>query len=256
MSARRSLLGKSSLPLVAIALCASTLAAPAPPTPTVDEIVARFVTARGGLNKIRAIRTLRQSGHVWAGADRKALVTRELARPTRVRFEFTVQGVTAVYVSDGQHGWRVSPLDGVLEPEPLSGEVVAEAAEQGDIEGPLVDWKAKGHQLELVGRETVGEHETYKLKLTLSSGAVRHEYIDVNTSHLIRTDSTRQVRGRALQLTTTFGEHKKFGGVLFPRLIEVEAAGRPQPLRIVLDKIEVNPPLSVARFELAAPAGP
>jgi len=256
MSRRRGVLGKPLLPLLALALFAATHAATAPATPTVDEIVARYVAARGGLDKIRSIHTLRQTGHVTAGANRNALVTRELKRPARSRFEFTVQGVTAVYVSDGQQGFKVSPLDGVLEPEPLSDEAVQEAAEQADIEGPLVDWKAKGHQVELVGREVVGGRETYKLKLTLGSGAVRHEYIDVKSAHLVRSDSTRQVRGRAVQLETTFGDYEKTGGVLFPRLIEVAAAGRPQRLRVVLDKIEVNPPLSDARFEVPVAAEP
>ena len=258
MNRRRGVLGRALLPLVVLALFAPALAAPAAQStnPTVDDIVARYVAARGGLSKIRSIQTLRQTGYVTAGADRKALVTRELKRPSRARFEFTVQGVTAVYLSDGKHGWQVSPFDGVLEPEPLSGEVVQEAAEQADIEGPLVDWKAKGHRVELEGRETVGGREAYKLELTLASGAVRHEYIDVESAALVRTDSTRQVRGRAVELQTTFSDYKKTGGVLFPRLIEVEAAGRPQRLRIVVEKIEVNPPLDDARFEVPPPAGP
>jgi len=241
---------------IAVTLFAVTVAAAAAPSPTVDDIVARYVAARGGLNKIRSVQTLRQTGRAIAGADRQALVTRELKRPGRTRFEFTVQGVTAVFVSDGERGWRVSPFEGDLDPQALSDEVVQEAAEQGDIEGPLVDWKSKGHQLELVGREVVGTRETHKLKLTLKSGAVRYEYIDVKSHNLVRTDSTRQVRGRAVQIHTTFDNYQKAGGVLFPRLIEVEAAGRPQRLRVVLDKVEVNPPLGDARFEMPLPAQP
>ncbi len=240
---------------VALAFFAVGAAAPAPP-PTVDELVARYVATRGGLSKIRSVQTLRQKGHATAGADRMALVTRELKRPSRTRFEFTVQGVTAVFVSDGEHGWRVSPFEGDTDPKPLADEVVQEAAEQGDIEGPLVDWKAKGHQLDLVGREVVAGHEAYKLKLTLKTGAVRYEYLDVKSLYLVRTDSTRQVRGRAVQIQTTYSDYQKTAGVLFPRLIEVEAAGRPQRLRVMVDKIEVNPPLSDARFEMPLPSQP
>ncbi|MCI0409671.1 MAG: hypothetical protein L0191_14105 [Acidobacteria bacterium] len=70
------------LPL-ALAL-ASSLATPAPPapTPTVDDIVARHVAACGGLKKIRSIQTLREKGRITAGANRQALVTREL-KPSR-----------------------------------------------------------------------------------------------------------------------------------------------------------------------------
>jgi hypothetical protein len=136
----------------------------------------------------------------------------------------------------------------------MSKEAVTDAMEQADIEGPLVDWKAKGHQLELVGHAMVGGRDTYKLKLTLKSGAVRYDYIDVKTHYQLRTDSTREIRGLPVQIETTFSDHKMFGGVLFPRKIEVVAVHRPDSLKIVVDSIEVNPPLSDARFERSKPA--
>ena len=83
--------------LVAAALGAALLAAPgapaAPPTPptpsassakpapapTADEIVERYVTARGGIEKLRALQSLRQEGRVNAGAGRYG------PRPARVQ---------------------------------------------------------------------------------------------------------------------------------------------------------------------------
>jgi hypothetical protein len=132
---------------------------------------------------------------------------------------------------------------------------VGEAVEQADIEGPLVDWKAKGHQVEIAGREPVGGRDAWKLKLTLKSGAIRYEYLDAATYERLRSDSTRTVRGRAVQLQTTFSDYRKKSGVLFPRHVEVAAVGRPQRLSITVDKVEVNPPLSDTLFEMpAAPA--
>jgi outer membrane lipoprotein-sorting protein len=248
--------GKLRWPLLGVALSAATLVFPAAPAPTVDEIVARYVAARGGLDRIRSVQTLREKGHATTGANREAVVTRELKRPHRTRFEFTVQGVTGVFVTNGERGWKVSPFDGDEGPKPLPDEVVKEAAEQADFEGPLVDWKAKGHQVELAGHETVGGRDAYKIKLTLQSGAVRYEYLDVKTLFRLRTDSTRQVRGRPVQIETLFGDYKKTGGILFPRRVEVGAAGRPQRLRVVVDSIEINPPLSDALFEMSESAQP
>jgi hypothetical protein len=234
----------ASAPASAATAPASTAA------PNVDDLVARYVAERGGLKKIRSIETLRQHGNAIAGPGRQAVVTRELKRPNRVRFEFTVQGVTNVFASNGVRGWKVSPFDGTMTPATLPDEVVQEAVEQADIEGPLVDFKAKGHRAELVGHETVGGRDTWKIKLTLKSGAVRHEYLDVETLHLVRSDSTRQVRGVPVEIQTTFGDFRKSHGVLFPYLVEVAASGRPQTLRIVVDKVEVNVPLDDARFEM------
>ena len=225
-----------------------TASAAAAPAPTVDEIVERYLSARGGIRKLRALQTLRQEGRVSGGAGRDGLVTREIKRPGKIRFEFTVQGVTSVLASDGQRGWKVSPLEGATNPQPLPDEVLIDAREQADIDGPLVDWKKKGSRIELIGREAVEGREAYKLTVTLKSGGVLTAYLDGESASLVRTDTTRQVRGRQVQVETTFGDYRKTEGILFPHLVEVRTAGRPHVVRIVLDKVEVNPPLSDARF--------
>jgi outer membrane lipoprotein-sorting protein len=247
---------RNGLLLVAMALFAANPAAAASPTTadtpslTVEEIIARNVEARGGLERLRSIKTMKQTGRISEGEQRRALVTRERKRPGRMRLEFTLQGVTSVQVFDGHHGWRMSPLDGHLVPEPLPEEVEVEASEEADIDGPLIDWKAKGHKVEFAGSETIDGRETYKLKVTLKSGRMLHEYLDAETFTRVRSDSTRQIRGRTVQVTTTYADHRKTDGILFPHLIEVVAAGRPQRLRVVVDSIEINPPLSDERFEM------
>jgi outer membrane lipoprotein-sorting protein len=217
--------------------------------PTADAIVSDYVKARGGLDKIRSVKTLRESGHAFAGPGREAVVRRELMRPNRTRFEFTLQGVTSVFVSDGTHAYKMSPFDGDGSPQPLPPEVVAEAAEQADIEGPLVDWKAKGHRIELAGHETIDGRDAYKLKLTLKSGGLRYEYIDVATHDRLRTESTRTMQGHPVRLTMTFGDYHVVSGLRFPGKVEIAAEGRPQTLRLVVEKVEINPPLSDDRFQ-------
>ena len=244
---------------VVLALAAPLAAAPAPPapapssakpapSPTVDEIVGRYVAARGGMKRLSALKTLRQEGRVNAGPGRDGLVSREIKRPGKIRFELTVQGVTSVLASDGRRGWKVNPLEGEVGAQSLPDEALIDAREQADIDGPLVDWKSKGSRIELVGREAVGGHDAWKLKVTLKSGGVLTAYVDVKSANLLRTEATRLVRGRRVLIETTFGDYRKTGGILFPHLVEVRAAGRPQVLRIVVDKVEVNPPLSDARF--------
>ena len=70
-----------------------------------EEIVDRYVEARGGLDRAREIKSLRESGIMSTGPHRTAQVTRERKRPNWSRFLFTVQGITSVYVSDGTTGW-------------------------------------------------------------------------------------------------------------------------------------------------------
>ena len=174
-----------------------------PPTvaaQTLDEIVARHVAARGGREALAAVRTVRMTGRAIAGPGRDAIVRREIARPGRIRTEFVFQGTTGVYAWDGSAGWRVSPLDGGFEPEPLPAEDAAAAVEQTDIEGPLVDWKAKGHAVELVGKEALPGGPAYRLKVTLKSGPVRARLgrrgIGPRCAHAVDATGARS-RGRA-----------------------------------------------------------
>ncbi|HZN55553.1 MAG TPA: hypothetical protein VFB67_09550 [Candidatus Polarisedimenticolaceae bacterium] len=238
--------------VLAFAAAASAAEPAKAPAKSVDAIVAEYVVARGGLAKIRSVQTLRQTGRAYGEGGRQAAVRRELKRPGKVRFEFTVQGVTGVYVTNGGRGWMVSPFDGEMDAKPLPDEAVADAVEQADFEGPLVDWKKKGHKLEYAGRETIDGREADRLKLTLASGVVRYESIDVKTHFLLRTETTRKLSDRDVRVQATFGDHKKTNGILFPRRVEIGAADRPQRLRILVDAIEVNPPISDARFDRLA----
>jgi hypothetical protein len=226
------------------------LAASSVPAQTVDQIVARHLAARGGREALAAVRTLRMTGRAMAGPGREAIVRREIARPGRIRTEFVFQGTTGVYVWDGSAGSRVSPLDGSLEPEPLSEEAAALSAEQADIDGPLVDAKAKGHKVELAGSAALPGGPAHELKVTLKSGVVRQVWVDAATGLVVKTASTRTLRGHQLEFETVFGDYRETGGVRFARSIETFVRGRPRPLRIVVESVELNPPLDDSRFRL------
>ena len=220
----------------------------AAPAPTVDEIVARHVAARGGARALAAVRTLRMTGHANAGPGRVAIVRREIARPGRIRTEFVFQGTTGIYVWDGTSGWRVSPLDGSLEAEPLAPEAAALSAEQADFEGPLVDWKSKGNTVELVGGAVLPGGAAHELKVTLKSGVVRHVFVDAATGQVVKSTSTRKLRGHETEFETVFGDFRETGGVSFARSIEIGARGRPQRMRVTVENVELNPALDDSRF--------
>jgi hypothetical protein len=218
---------------------------------TVDEIVARYVAARGGRPALAAVKTLRMTGRAIAGPGREAIVRREIARPGRIRTEFVFQGTTGVYVWDGSRGWQISPLDGRFEPEPMSAEAAAISAEQADFEGPLVDWKAKGNKVTLVGNAALPGGKAHELEVTLKSGVVRRVFVDAASGLVVKTASTRKVRGHDTAFEVVYGDYRETGGVRFSRAIDIGVRDRPQRLRIVVENVELNPPIDDSRF--AAP---
>jgi len=217
---------------------------------TLDEIVARHVAARGGREALAAIRTVRMAGRAIGSSGRHAIVRREIARPGRIRTEFTFQGTTGVYAWDGASGWRVSPLDGGFEPEPLPADEADTTAEQADLDGPLVDWKAKGHSLQLVGTDTLPNGPAHHLELRLKSGGVRELWLDAASGLVVRTASARKLRGHDVALETDFGDYRETSGVRFARTIETGLRGRPRRLRVLVDSVETNVPLDDARFKM------
>jgi hypothetical protein len=236
--------------LILVPLLGALLAACSPPAP-VDEIVASNLAARGGRDRIRALRSIRETATATASGGRVARVVREIKRPGFFRLEFSYHGTTSIFANDGETGWQVAPLQGQFEPKAMAPEADAAAGvDQRDIEGALVDWREKGHMVELLGRETLPGGEAFKLKLTLEGGAIRYDYVDVASRQVVRADVTRTIRGRPVELQNTFSDFREVGGIVFPYLIETRAKDRPEVIRIEVEKIELDPDLDDARFRL------
>jgi hypothetical protein len=218
---------------------------------TVDDVIAKANEARGGLEKMKAVQSVRMKGRMTMGPGLEAPITIEMKRPKNARMEFTIQGMTGVQAFDGQQAWGISPM-GSQKPEPLPPEMAKDLDNQADIDGPLVDYKAKGHQVELVGKEKVEGSDAWKLKITLKSGDVQHLYLDADSHLEIRSESKRAVRGSELEVETTIGDYKEAAGLLWPHSIQSAAKGRPEKQSIAIESIEVNPAIDDARFKMPA----
>ena len=232
----------------ALPLLGALLVACSSPSP-VDEIVASNLAARGSKERIQALQSVRETGTVTASGGRVARVVRERTRSGLIRLEFDSQGTTSVFAHDGETGWQVAPLQGQFEPQVTTPETDATAgADQRDIEGPLVNWREKGHVVELVGREQLPTGEAFKLKIALADGTVRHDYVDVASRQVVRSELTRIIRGRPVQMESIFSDFREAGGLVFPHRIETRAKDRPEVVTIAVDTIELDPELDEERF--------
>jgi outer membrane lipoprotein-sorting protein len=234
----------------ALPLLGALLTACSSPSP-VDEIVTSNLAARGGKENIQAVQSIRQTGRATASGGRVAKVVYEIKRPGLFRLEFRSQGTTAVFAHDGEIGWQVDPRAGVFEPEAVTPEVDSEAGiDERDIEGHLVDWREKGHAVELLGTEVLPAGEAFKLKVTLKDGATRYDYVDVKSRQIVRADKTEMIRGRVLQLEESYSDFREVGGLVFPHLIETRVTDRPETISIIVENIELDPDLDDTRFQM------
>jgi len=248
-------------------------------------IIEKNVAARGGLEAWRAVHTMSMSGSIDAGkatnpasarvamqrsagrtsAERRLAVLEsgkeetgktvqlpfvlEMERPRKARLEIQFDGQTAVQVFDGTNGWKLRPFLGRHEVEVYTTEERQAAAEQQDLDGPLIDYAAKGNTVELEGTEQVEGRDTYKLKLTLKDGQVRHVWIDAQTFLDSKMEgSPRRLDGKYHPVETYFRDYRSVDGLMIPYVVETRVQGVEGSERISVERVVVNPKLGASRF--------
>jgi outer membrane lipoprotein-sorting protein len=226
---------------------------------TADELVAKYVQARGGMEKIKSIQSMRMTGTMSTGQLDVPIVLL-MKRPNMVRMEFEVQGITGVRAFDGQEGWALMPFLGKPDAAPITGQELKEFSDQADIDGGLVDYKAKGNTIEFLGKEKVDGVDAYKLKLTRKNGDVDFAYLDANTYLEIREEGQHTVQGVVKDFETKIGDYRDVEGLKFPYMIVSGIKNGPDPQKLAIDKVELNVPVDAALFKMpragAASTGP
>ena len=212
---------------------------------TIDDVVNNYVTALGGKEKLAAIQTLymeavsvMQNGNevtskIWKVNDK--LVRREI--------NFGMGSMTSV-ITD-KEGWNSNPRNN-NKFEPMTPEAVQMQQPELDCEGPLVDYKAKGHTAELQGTEDVAGASCHKVKLTLKSGREITYYIDSKTNYITRMKTKGGGMGGPrggnadAELLIDYSDYRKTpDGYVFPfATTRVGGGGATN-----IEKIEVNKPV-------------
>ena len=227
------------------------LAAPAA-AQTVDEVIAKNIDAKGGLARQKAVKSIRMTGRMTVGPGIEAPIVLEIKRPKSMRIDISVQGMTITQSYDGTTGWMLNPLSGRTDPEVVPSDTLKSMEQQADLDGPLVDYKAKGHTVELLGKEKVEGTDCYKLKASLKSGDSMTYFIDAETHLEIKIEGRTMVRGTEQLSETLVGDWKEVGGILMPHSIDSGQPGAPMRQKITIEKIELNVPLDAGRFAMPA----
>ena len=223
---------------------------------TADELVAKNIEARGGLEKLRAIESARLTGVMkFTGDFAIELATTQLVtRDGRIRQEVTLQGLTGVQAYDGKDAWAISPFQGRKDPDKMSEDDAKGLLDSIDIDGPLVDWKQKGHALTYLGTEDVDGTDAHKLKLVEKDGDIKYIYLDPDYFLEIRQTVQRKVRGVEQEFESDLGNYELVEGVYMPFSIESGPKGGNKNQKIVVEKVEVNVPIDDEQFHFPAAA--
>jgi hypothetical protein len=219
---------------------------------TADELVNKNIQAKGGIDKIKAIKSVRMTGKLTGGGGFTAAVGQESQRPNLVRQTFSLQGMTAVTAYDGSTGWQIQPFEGHKDPELMGEDDLRDLLRDADFDGPLVDYKEKGNTVEYLGHDIVDGDDALRLKVTLKNGDILYYYLDPDTFLEIRKDVQEFIRGSIHESVSEMGSYKPVAGVMYPFSISQGSKANPAAQSTTIEKIEVNVPIDPAAFAVPA----
>jgi hypothetical protein len=163
-------------------------------------------------------------------------------------------GSTGYFLVTDKEAWTLIPMRSPT-PTKMPDDALPAMQTETDITGPLVNYVAKGHKAELIGKDTVNGNMAYKIKLTTKAGKEINYWIDATTYLLTQSSSKgggmfgggrRQGgTGEPPEVFTLYKDYKEVAGVLFPHTIEMKTAngeGRGGG-GTTFDLVEVNKPV-------------
>jgi hypothetical protein len=219
---------------------------------TADELVQKNIQAKGGIEKIKAIQSVRMKARMIAGGGFTAAIGSENQRPNLLRETFSLQGMTAVTAYDGTTGWQIQPFGGHKDPELMGEDDMRDFELDADLDGPMIDYKEKGNTVEFMGHDTVDGDDALRLKVTLKNGDIVYYFLDPDTFLEIRREVQEFIRGSVKESVSEYGSYKAVAGVMFPFSISQGSKANPAESTVTIEKIEVNVPIDKADFAVPA----
>lgn len=221
---------------------------------TADEIVNKALVARGGVDKIKAVKSERVAGRISFTGGMEGTFVLELKRPRKMHLEINLGDQKAVRVYDGKSaGWMINPFAENKDVQPMSEEDLKGISEESDFDGPLVDYKAKGSQIELIGKEQFDDRPVYRLKLTNKNGDVRFYILDASSFVLLKWEGIRKIDDKEFPWESFFSDYRDVQGLKYPFQIDQGSPGTDIKQNLVTDKIEIDPQIDDSRFTKPAP---
>ena len=244
------------------------------------QIVEKNIAARGGLQAWRGLQTMTWTGKMDAGGGDSVARSRRVAlapsstnhpvmtppetkteqvqlpftlylkrgRKSRIELEFA--GKKPLQVYDGTNGWKYRPFLNREDVEPFTADELKAEAQKSDLDGPLVDYAAKGTKIESAGVEKVEGRDCYKLKLALKNGDVQYIWIDTQTFLDVKVSGTpRRMDGRMHNVYIYQRDFKTVQGLVLPQVLETAVDGYRDTHKMVIESLVINPKLDDSLFK-------
>ena len=240
---------RAFLCLLPLVVCGGATAQDAP---SVDDLIAKNLSAMGGADKRKAIQSEKVTATMNAPNGMQLPLTICVKRPGMIRTEMNLGGTSIVTAFDGATAWMINPMMGATEPRAQGEDETKSVRDNAEtfLDGPLMDYRTKGNKVEYAGKEDVKGSPAYKLIVTAKSGLVATVYLDAKSYLEVRTTRKVKQMGQELDVDAYPGDYRPEAGVMMAHSMETSTAG--MTMKMTVDKIEINAPLEDAIFKMPA----
>lgn len=215
---------------------------------TADEIIAKYIDAIGGKDKLTKITSVRAEGTLSVMGSEGTLKLTTL-NGKGMRQDVDIMGSTITTCFNDKEGWSVNPLAGSYSAEAMPETLYKAGKDQIIVGGPFINLAETGNKAELIGKDSVGTNQVYKIKVTMPDGGIPAVYLfDVKTNLLVQATTETDMQGQLVDNVMTYSDYKSVDGYLMAYKMDMSLAGGQVTMNINLTKVELNVPVDTTLF--------
>ncbi len=217
---------------------------------TADEIIGRYVKFIGGEKKWKTIKTMITSGEYDYGGMKFPFTAYSKA-PNVYKFVVPLNGKFYAQAFDGKQGWRIDAFKNETAPTMLTGKEATAMANESDValEPAFINFKQKGHNAVLEGKDSINGMYCYKIRFVRKSGEAETYYFDVATAAIVlKVAPSKNAEMQGAILNTLFSDYRDVDGVKIP-FRSVSRLGDQNILTVTVDKALLNQPIDEKEFK-------
>ncbi len=210
---------------------------------TADEIIAKHIEAVGGADNWKKVNSIKMEGTILVqGAT--VTMAQTVLHGKGNRQDISLGGINGFVIIAPTNGWTFLPFQGQAAPEPMTAEDVAENQSELDVQGVLIDYAAKGHSIEYIGKDDVEGTDCFKLKVNLKGGKSDTYFFDATSYLLIRIIAKQKSNGQEAEVITNFSNYEKQPeGILVAKSIGLPFG------ELNITKVTINPSVDESIFK-------
>jgi hypothetical protein len=216
----------------------------------VDAVIKKYVDFIGGKKNWKKVKTLKTSGKYNYGGIEFPF-TAYSKTPNYYKFIVPLEGKYYAQAFDGEKGWKIDAFKNETAPTMLTGKAARSMANEADVElqNAFIDYKRKGYQATLAGKDTVDGKSCVGIKLMRKDGDAETYYFDQLTYALVmKVSMSKNTELQGTTLNTLYSDYRDVNGIKIP-FKSLNKSNDQLILEVTTEKAEVNIPIDDQEFQ-------